>query len=61
MRYREFRCIGKDCRQLLGKEMIFAGRLEIKCPRCSEVNSIDFRSDNEGLIKYLNSRKGGEI
>ena len=48
--FREFRC--SKCRNLLAMEYIYAGRLEIKCPKCNEVNVIDFRTTKNELVKY---------
>lgn len=51
--YREFRCHGEDCRQLLGEEYIYNGRLRIKCPKCGKMNEIDFRSSRQELLNML--------
>ena len=57
--YREFRC--SKCRNLLAMEYISAGRLEIKCPKCNEVNVINFKTTRNELKKVLNyNLKGGE-
>lgn len=57
--YREFRC--SKCRNLLAMEYIYAGRLEIKCPKCNEVNVINFKTTRNELKKVLSSNlKGGE-
>lgn len=55
--WKEIRCTGmkKDgtnCRHLLGKEVIFAGRIEIKCPVCNHVNTIVYRTPPR-LLKTL--------
>lgn len=52
---REFRCT--KCRKLLGLEYIRTGRLQIVCPRCKEVNYIDFRTIRNELLKII---KGGD-
>jgi phage FluMu protein Com len=42
-------------------EYIYAGRLEIKCPKCNEVNVINFKTTRNELKKVLNyNLKGGE-
>lgn len=56
--FREFRC--QKCRSLLCLEYIYAGRLEIKCHNCNEINVIDFKTTKEELIKLLKiNLKGG--
>lgn len=47
--YREFRCI--KCRNLLAKEYIYAGRLQIKCSKCNELNNINFKTTRAELLK----------
>jgi LSD1 subclass zinc finger protein len=47
--YREFRCI--KCRNLLALEYIHAGRLQIKCPKCNTLNSINFKTTRAELLK----------
>lgn len=47
--YREFRCT--ECRALLAEEYIFAGRLRIKCRKCGEMNTINFRSTKQEILK----------
>lgn len=57
--WKEIRCTGNladgtSCRHLLGKEVIFAGRIEIKCSKCGKLNSIVYRTParlREKLIK----------
>jgi len=57
--YREFRC--SRCRTLLAMEYIYAGRLEIKCHACNEMNRINFKTTKNELKKVLSSDlKGGE-
>jgi phage FluMu protein Com len=48
---REFRCI--KCRSLLGKEYIYAGRLEIKCPNCNTMNVINFKTTKAEVDKLF--------
>jgi len=50
--YREFRCT--KCRNLLALEYIYAGRLQIKCPKCNELNNIDFKTTRAEIQKLLN-------
>lgn len=52
--YRELRC--SYCRALLGEEYIYSGRLRIKCWRCGEINSINFRSAR-GLLDKMKEDK----
>jgi len=47
--YREFRCT--KCRNLLALENIYAGRLQIKCPKCNEMNNINFKTTRAELLK----------
>ena len=47
--YREFRCL--RCRNLLALENIYAGRLQIKCPKCNEMNNINFKTTRAELLK----------
>jgi len=47
--YREFRCI--KCRNLLALENIYAGRLQIKCPKCNTMNVINFKTTKAELLK----------
>lgn len=65
--YREIRC--EHCRNLLGDEYIFAGRLRLKCPQCNREVKIDFRTTFDELVKQLKRlkpsvvisfRKGGD-
>jgi len=42
--YREARC--KACRKLICYEYVFAGRLAFSCPRCGELNEINFKHLN---------------
>ncbi len=53
--YREFRC--SNCRNLLAMEYIYAGRLQIKCYNCNEVNVINFRTTKEELLKLIGKEK----
>ena len=39
--YREIRC--KACHKLICYEYIFAGRIAFSCPRCGELNEMDFK------------------
>ena len=39
--YRELRC--NKCKKLFGYEKISAGRLAIICPRCGQLNQIEFK------------------
>lgn len=39
--YREMRC--KACRKLICYEYVFAGRVAFTCPRCGELNEINFK------------------
>lgn len=52
--YRELRC--SYCRALLGEEYVYSGRLRIKCWRCGEINSINFKS-TRGLLENLKEGK----
>lgn len=64
--YRELRC--KKCRKLICFEYIFAGRIAFHCPRCDELNEVDFKHlknkenqdtiDNEFVVTLPS--KGGE-
>lgn len=67
--YRELRC-GK-CRKLFGYEKINAGRIAIVCPRCGELNQIEYKYlKNPEVITTMNkefsiqlggeNEKGGE-
>jgi len=38
--YRELRC-GK-CKKLFGYEKVYAGRLAVICPKCGELNQIEY-------------------
>lgn len=63
--YREFRCIGINCRALLALEYIYAGRLSIVCPKCNFLNTIDFKAPKNVILKevsnyQLPNLKGGE-
>jgi phage FluMu protein Com len=49
--WRELRCTA--CRALLGLEYLFAGRLQIKCPRCGELNTIFFKVPKNLLPKLI--------
>lgn len=40
--YKEIRCA--KCRKLLGLEYIFRGRLLLKCPKCKEMNHIEYKT-----------------
>lgn len=57
--YREFRCM--KCRNLLGLEYIFAGRLQIKCRKCNEMNTIDFKTTKAELVKLLEKNNAKEV
>jgi len=50
--YREFRCT--KCRNLLALENIYAGRLQIKCPKCNTMNNINFKTTRAELLKLAN-------
>lgn len=39
--YREVRCV--HCRKLICYEYVFAGRLAFVCPRCGELNEVNFK------------------
>jgi len=39
--YREVRCV--HCRKLICYEYVFAGRIAFACPRCGELNEINFK------------------
>jgi len=49
--YREFRCT--KCRNLLAMEYIHSGRLQIKCPKCNELNTINFKTTRAELLKLI--------
>lgn len=52
--YREFRCT--NCRNLLALEYIFAGRLQIKCPKCNELNNINFKTTRAEILKLVDKK-----
>jgi phage FluMu protein Com len=53
--YREFRCI--QCRNLLALEYIYAGRLQIKCPKCNFLNTINFKTTGAELLKLIPTKE----
>ncbi len=66
--YRELRCV--KCRKLICLEYIHSGRVAFQCPRCGELNAIEFKSlekqnitaidwDTKFKIKS-NDMRGGE-
>ena len=61
--YRELRCV--KCRRLLALEYVFAGRVSIKCPKCGEINTINFQTPENLLNKLvkedLKENPGGDI
>jgi len=48
--YKEVRCT--NCRALLCFEYIYSGRLMIKCRKCGEINTIQYKT-KPGMIKKL--------
>lgn len=38
---------------MLGKEYIYAGRLEIKCPNCNTMNVINFKTTKAEVDKLF--------
>lgn len=61
---REVRC--PECRKLIFKEQIIAGKIEIDCPRCKKKSTIRFKfldipSNREKLNRYIiGNMMGGE-
>lgn len=51
--YREVRCTA--CRKLICYEYVFAGRIAFSCPRCGELNEMDFKhlknKENDDIVK----------
>ena len=51
--YREVRCT--HCRKLICYEYVFAGRIAFACPRCWELNEIEFKhlknKENDSIVK----------
>jgi phage FluMu protein Com len=62
--YRELRC--KSCRKLICYEYVFAGRLAYHCPRCGELNEIEFKkmktTEVENVVnkEFTVNMEGGE-
>lgn len=51
--YREVRCT--HCRKLICYEYVFAGRIAFACPRCGELNEVEFKhlknKENDSIVK----------
>ena len=58
--WKEVRCTA--CRSLLAYEYIYSGRLMIKCRKCGELNTVQYKTP-AGMIRKLQSDENpdGEI
>lgn len=45
--WKEVRC--GQCRTLLAYEYIFNGRLMIKCPKCNDVNTVNYKKNKAAV------------